>query len=327
VVAGSRALEQLGEALMVRKEPQRPVPRTAVVALPLDLIVEPPRERRIRTSVGDVDQELDLSKLCESLQQHGLLHPIGCRALADGRFEVVYGSRRLAAARRLGWTSIQTSLHLNMSEEPALLAGLAENLHRADLAPRELAASLRLLAQLHTPGTQLGGSTSNGHAAIQPPKRQPGSAGDLARKLSVDVGTIIRLAALGRDEDLLGLVEAGELGLTAASHVARVPVELRSQVLEQVQQANLSANATHQHVNRVLRERRVPTSVSVIARSGPSKSVWRLRVALGMLSSIELQGAGDVAEYRVVLDDIAGQVKRLRAEAAKSSRTTVRALA
>ena len=108
--------------------------------------------------------------------------------------------------------------------------------------PRERAAALRQLARLHQPGKQLGGHSTGGHAAIQPPPRQDNSSAGWARKLGVDVSTISRLAALGRDEQLLGMVETGQLGLTTASHVARLPSELQNVALHQVEDEHLSAN-------------------------------------------------------------------------------------
>jgi ParB family chromosome partitioning protein len=308
VVAGSRALEQLGQSLTVRQTERQPGPN-AVVALPLESIVEPPRERRLR----DVEDDADLETLVESLRAHGLLHPIGVRPAVDGNFEVIYGSRRVAAARWLGWRVIQASLHLDLDDEPALVAGLAENLHRKDLAPRERAAALRLLARIHTPGRSIGGFSTGGHAAIQPPPRQPGSSGDLARKLGVDVSTISRLSALGHDEQLLGMVETGELGLTQASHVARLPEPMRRQMLEDIEAEHLSANATHIRVNRLLRQRNGANSSAEPAdmpRNAPSAPLRRLQIALGVLASIE-ELATD--QERKVLEQIGEHVRRLQA--------------
>jgi hypothetical protein len=321
MVAGSRALEQLGEVLSVRKTEHRPGPN-AVVALPLEVIVEPPRERRIRDVRGDAE----LDTLVESLRAHGLLHPIGVRPLPDGHFELVYGARRLAAARWLGWPTIQASLHLDLDDEPALVAGLAENLHRKDLAPRERVAALRLLAQIHQPGTQLGGYSTGGHAAIQPPPRQPNSSGGMARKLGVDVSTVSRLAALGRDEQLLGMVETGQLGLTAASHVARLPGSMRRQMLDEIETKHLSANSTHRRVNQVLRERPAAAEseplgqlnglaenanhrTSEAARQSASGTLHRLRATLGLLASIERVESD---QEHQVLEQIADHVERLR---------------
>jgi len=281
-----------------------------VVSLPLELIVDPPSERKIR----DVHADADLDTLAESLREHGLLHPVGVRPLPDGRFELVYGARRVAAARWLGWRVIQASLHLHLDEEPALVAGLAENLHRKDLAPRERVAALRLLAQIHHPGTQLGGFSTGGHAAIQPPPRQLNSSGDLARKLSVDVSTVSRLAALGHDEQLLGMVETGELGLTTASHVARLPGPLRRQMLEQLEHEHLSSRSVHVKVNELLRERSVIIDVepspAAPARLPAGGTLHRLQVVLGLLANLERV---ETNQGRQVLEQIGEHVERLRA--------------
>ena len=308
-MVASQALEQLGTMLSPAPSVQADAPASTVVAhLPLELIVAPPLNRRLREpDVADPN----LDTLVESLSQNGLLHPIGVRPLDSGRFELVYGGRRLAAARQLGWQTIAASLHMQMGEEPALVAGLAENLHRRDLGPRERAAALRLLAQIHKPGVQLGGYSTGGHAAILPPPRQPGSSGDLARKLGVDVSTVTRLAALGRDEQLLELVETGELGLTAASHVARVPPSLRQDVLEDVRGGQLSANKTHLLVNRVLRSRSVPATAQAkkTDQHWATSGLRRLRIALGVMVAVE---SVETPEEHLVLAQIADHVQRLR---------------
>jgi hypothetical protein len=326
VAASSRALEQLGEVLIEHTSETSAPRMSAVVALPLESILEPPLERRIRDVRGDAE----LDTLVDSLREHGLLHPIGVRPLADGHFEVIYGMRRLAAARWLGWPTIQASLHLDLDDEPALVAGLAENLHRRDLRPRERVAALRLLAQIHQPGKQLGGYSTGGHAAIQPPPRQPNSSGDLARKLGVDVSTVSRLAALGRDEQLLGMVETGELGLTSASHVARLPDPLRRQMLEQLEHAHLSSRAVQGRVDQLLRDRPAfPKAYSLSTGTSPKehstvvdvespgqparlpagRGLHRLQVVLGLLANMERI---ETEQEHQVLEQIGEHVARLR---------------
>jgi hypothetical protein len=135
------------------------------------------------------------------------------------------------------------------------------------------------------------GCKTAGHAAIQPPPPQPGSSGDLARKLGVDVSTVSRLAALGHDEQLLGMVETGELGLTTASHLARLPGPLRRQMPEQPGHAHLSSRVVHVKVNELLRERGQTTGEFAQRRGDsalPAGGVLhRLKVVLGPLASIE----------------------------------------
>jgi hypothetical protein len=135
----------------------------------------------------------------------------------------------------------------------------------------------------------------------------------LARKLSVDVSTVSRLAALGHDEQLLGMVETGELGLTTASHVARLPGPLRRQMLEQLEHQHLSSRVVHVKVNELLRER--PVIIDVESPAQPSAlpaggALHRLKVVLGSLASIERV---ETDQERQVLEQIGEHVERLRA--------------
>jgi hypothetical protein len=313
VVANSTALPAIAAVLAPPAEDTTTPGRAGVVVcqLPLATITAPPLERQVRRD----DDDADLATLAESLRLHGLLHPIGVRPLPTGRFEVVYGSRRLAAARSLGWTTIGCTLHLNMGDDGAVVTGLVENLHRRDLSPVQRTLALRMLAGMYRPGRQAGGRSSTGHQGIQPPERQPGSAGDLARRLGLTVGTVTRLAALGADEELLDQVERGELSLTAGSHLARVPGSLRRPLLDDARHGRLSATQVHLGVNRVLRERRGAEDVCDVAETParPASGVaHRLKTVRGQLAAID--HITSTCE-RELLDDIEQQVRRLRAAA------------
>src|SRR5690606_7428176 len=49
------------------------------------------------------------------------------------------GARRLAAAKALGWDKIEASVHVNISDDEALLLEIAENYFREDLTDLEKA--------------------------------------------------------------------------------------------------------------------------------------------------------------------------------------------
>jgi ParB/RepB/Spo0J family partition protein len=51
-------------------------------------------------------KEHDLAELMGSLKQDGLLQAIGVRSVKGGRYECIFGNRRLIAAKRLGWATI-----------------------------------------------------------------------------------------------------------------------------------------------------------------------------------------------------------------------------
>ena len=96
-----------------------------ILGLPLDRIsVGPGRHRR---DMGD------LQALADSMSEIGLLQPIGVTA----DFALVFGERRLRAARILGWTAISARI----VDVPSIVAGeYAENEVRKDFTPSERVA-------------------------------------------------------------------------------------------------------------------------------------------------------------------------------------------
>jgi len=108
----------------------------------------------VRSATGDV------TELAESLKVRGLEHPILVRPAPDNpaMFEVIAGSRRLAAARELGWKQIHARVVNNCDEVNALCLSLDENQKRGDLAARELGEVVNRLMALYPndPGDEKG---------------------------------------------------------------------------------------------------------------------------------------------------------------------------
>lgn len=104
-----------------------------------------------RDSVGDI------SGLIASLREIGMLQPIIARRTTSGRFVIVAGHRRYAAARAAGWDKVPVIVRADMRPDAVLAAMLAENGHRADLDPIEEARGLaRLKGQLGCTEAELG---------------------------------------------------------------------------------------------------------------------------------------------------------------------------
>jgi ParB family transcriptional regulator, chromosome partitioning protein len=73
----------------------------------------------------------DLDGLAESIRQHGVLQPLGV-ARENGGFQVVYGSRRRAAAIQVGLAEVPCVV-VDASPEDRLIHQMLENLQRRDL--------------------------------------------------------------------------------------------------------------------------------------------------------------------------------------------------
>ena len=93
----------------------------------------------------DPIETADVETLAESLRSDGLLQPIGVRPLAGGsRYELIFGARRLLAARAAGLSELPANIY-NCDNATALMLMVQENLQRKKLNPIETARALELL--------------------------------------------------------------------------------------------------------------------------------------------------------------------------------------
>lgn len=99
-------------------------------------------KRRVRKSMGDI------SGLTESLNRFGQLHPI----VLTKNNVLVSGRRRLAAAKSLGWPTIDAIILRGRDAADLLELELDENIHRSPLSRDEVDEALLRLEKLRNPG-------------------------------------------------------------------------------------------------------------------------------------------------------------------------------
>jgi ParB family transcriptional regulator, chromosome partitioning protein len=116
-------------------------PPALTLHLDLALIDEPERPLRDAIDPGP------LSELADSMAAEGLHQPIGVRGPdPDGRYRVVWGHRRLLAARLLQWPDIEAKVFPPGFADA--LARVSENLQRTDLTPVEEAHAVEQMLAL-----------------------------------------------------------------------------------------------------------------------------------------------------------------------------------
>ncbi len=97
--------------------------------------------KRVRKDLGN------LEPLMDSLKRYGLLNPI----TLNSRYELVAGQRRLEAAKKLGWTSINAVI-VDISDKISLLEiELEENTQRVEFTDSELLEGYASLEKLKNP--------------------------------------------------------------------------------------------------------------------------------------------------------------------------------
>jgi ParB family chromosome partitioning protein len=100
----------------------------------IDRITPNPRQPR-----EHFDEEA-LAELVVSIREVGLLQPVVVREVADGRYELIMGERRLRASRAAGLEKIPAIVR-ETADDDLLRDALLENLHRQQLNALEEAAA------------------------------------------------------------------------------------------------------------------------------------------------------------------------------------------
>jgi ParB family chromosome partitioning protein len=102
--------------------------------VPISSISPNPRQPR---TVFDEDA---LNELIASIKEIGILQPPVVRKVAEGRYELIMGERRLRAAKAAGLKTIPVIIRQTPDNE-LLREALIENIHRSQLNPLEEAAA------------------------------------------------------------------------------------------------------------------------------------------------------------------------------------------
>ena len=99
-------------------------------------------KKRIRKDLGDIEA------LSESLKYYGQINPI----VITKKNLLIAGERRLEAAKRLGWRTINAVISDSTGELARLELEVEENIQRRDFSPEETAEATRRLYRLRNPG-------------------------------------------------------------------------------------------------------------------------------------------------------------------------------
>jgi len=191
---------------------------TELLELPVDAVHPNPRQPRKR-----FDGEAG-SGLAESIRAQGVIQPLLVRPRTAGGYEIVAGERRWRAAREAGRPTVPAVVR-EADDRDTLLLGLVENVAREQLTAVEEARAYAVLID------EFG--LSLGEVAERVGRSKP------------SVSNRIRLLEL--PDDVLGMVERGQLGEGHARAVLAVPDhEGRRRLAREIVQKGLSVRVAEQ---------------------------------------------------------------------------------
>jgi ParB family chromosome partitioning protein len=176
--------------------------------IPISSIQPNPKQPR------QVFDEEALSELEHSIREFGLMQPIVVRELADDKYELVMGERRLRASQLAELQAIPAIVR-QTSDDAMLRDALLENIHRVQLNPLEEAAAYQqLLDEFEVTHEELAGRIGRSRPAIT----------NMIRLLKLPLPVQRRVAAgvlsAGHARALLALEDAGSQEELAARIVA-----------------------------------------------------------------------------------------------------------
>ena len=171
-----------------------------VLDIPLTQIKLAGANTRATELLEGEDPDTSIQELALSLKTEGLLNPITVLARPDGTYECVAGQRRLAAARSLGWSTIAAQVRSDGDDSDGLVLSLVENLHRADMNPRDKARAFDALVvaangDVNAAAMRAHVSVATVRKYVALTKLSPEIQADLAAGEITQTGT---LAALGK---------------------------------------------------------------------------------------------------------------------------------
>jgi ParB family chromosome partitioning protein len=162
-----------------------------------------------------------IEELAESVRAQGLVQPVVVRPAADEGYELIAGERRWRAARVAGLATVP-ALVRETDDRDSLLLALVENVAREDLSPVDEARAYAALMDEF--GLSLG---------------------EVAEHVGRSKPTVSnRLRLLELPDDVLGLVERGQLSEGHARAVLAVPDnEERRRLVRRIVRQGLSVRA------------------------------------------------------------------------------------
>jgi ParB family chromosome partitioning protein len=265
--------------------------------LAVDLIDRNPFQTRSQFN------EAALEELATSIAATGVVQPILVRPIADGRYQLIAGERRLMASRKAGKATIPAVVR-PASDEQAMEMTIIENLQRADLNPMEQARAFdRLGREFRMTQEQMAKRTGKDRASV---------------------ANFLRLLRL--PGEIQGKVEAGELSFGHARTL--LALESPDSILKAAQKVlalSMSVRQTESFVQNMLNPEKAAKQEKSKEPLDPNVREARdqMQRALGLKVAIEDKGGkGKVIIEYTNLEAFDSLMERITSERITSTRVT-----
>ena len=186
-----------------------------------------------------VREGAELDDLTESIGTHGILNPLLVRPLegTEGKYEIISGHRRYAAAQKLGMKKVPCTVHF-IDRDAATVMMVDSNCQRTELLPSEKAKAYKMKMDAMAHQGQTCGPV--GHKS-----RDEVSETESGRT----VQRYIRLTYLV--PELLQYVDEGKIGMRPAVEMSHLDEETQRCIVDRIDESGGEVFPSHAQTRRI----------------------------------------------------------------------------
>lgn len=244
---------------------------TGARKIPINSIV--PNRLQPRT----VFDEEKIRELSDSIREQGVIQPLICSPMKDGRFELIAGERRLRACRMAGLEEVPVVIK-EVDDEGLLAVSIIENIQREDLNPMEEARAYQeLITQFAYTQEDVAKKVGKSRAAVANSLR------------------LLNLPKVVQDDVASGRYSAGHARAILSVEGLHEQLKLREKILRETPTVRDVEKMVQSYLSGARKSPRAKSETS----SQINEIIEKMKGALGTKVELQQKGAGGrlIVEY------------------------------
>ena len=187
-----------------------------------------------------------MTELTDSIKEHGILNPLLVRPLEgeDGKYEIISGHRRYAAAQKLGLKKVPCTVHF-IDRDAATVMMVDSNCQRTELLPSEKAKAYKMKVE----ALSHQGKTSGPVVPKSDDARTTAEVGAQYGDGYKTVQRYIRLTYLV--PELLQYVDDGKIGMRPAVEMSYLDEEVQRDIVDRIIESDDTVFPSHAQTRRI----------------------------------------------------------------------------